>query len=74
MAEGKICFRAEGKSFIIPRLVGHSKRALSRSFLWNSYGRLATAAFGIKQLLVLLAASICFAFIFVNVLFHLLKQ
>lgn len=74
MAEGKICFSAEGKSFIIPRLVGHLKRALSRSFLWNSYGIRAIAAFDIKQLLVPLAASSYFVFIFVNVLFHLLKQ
>lgn len=74
MVEGKICFSAEGKSFIIPRLVGHSKGALSRSFLWSSYGIRAIAAFDIKQLLVPLAASSYFVFIFVNVLFHLLKQ
>ena len=75
MAEGKICFSAEGKSFIIPRLVGHSKEgSFSHSFLWNSYGRRAIAAFDIKQLLVPLATSSYFVFIFVNVLFHLLKQ
>lgn len=33
-----------------------------------------TAAFDRKQLLVPLAASSYFVFIFVNVLFHLLKQ
>lgn len=75
MAEGKICFSAEGKSFISHGWLDIQKRgSFSRSFLWNSYGIRAIAAFDRKQLLVPLAASSYFVFIFVNVLFHLLKQ